>query len=50
MTPTAAKADFPENNYALSDYEPKVKGIYANRVGNSVPAHLTASKEWFGLS
>jgi acetylxylan esterase len=49
MTPTSTKADYPEKNYALSDYGPNVEGIYATGVGHSVPAHLAASEAWFDL-
>jgi acetylxylan esterase len=44
MMPTATKVDYPEKDNALSDYEPKVEGIYTTGVGNSVPAHLAASE------
>jgi acetylxylan esterase len=49
MAATATKADYPEKNYALSDYGPNVEGIYSTGVGHSVPAHLAASELWFGL-
>jgi acetylxylan esterase len=44
MRPTYTKPEYPEKNYALSDYEPKFEGIYTAGVGNSVPAHLAASE------
>jgi acetylxylan esterase len=43
MMPTATKVDYPEKDNALSDYEPKVEGIYTTGVRHSVPAQFTAS-------
>ncbi|ORY64168.1 acetylxylan esteras-like protein 1 precursor [Pseudomassariella vexata] len=49
QTATATKADTPQGGYTTSDYGSSVEGIYAQGVGHSVPANLTASEIWFGL-
>lgn len=49
QTPTSTKANTPQANYRTDDYGDHVEGIYAQGVGHSVPANLTASEIWFGL-
>ncbi|KAI1873475.1 hypothetical protein JX265_005097 [Neoarthrinium moseri] len=49
QTPTSERKNYPQNQYTTDDYGPNVQGIYAQGVGHSVPANLTASEEWFGL-
>lgn len=46
--------DYPAKGYTTSDYTDKegtvwVEGIWAQGVGHSVPANLSASEAWFGL-
>ncbi|KAI1766839.1 carbohydrate esterase family 1 protein [Hypoxylon sp. FL1150] len=49
QTPTSQVANSPKQGYTTSDYGEFVQGIYAQGVGHSVPANLTASEAWFGL-
>ncbi|KAI0158587.1 acetylxylan esterase-like protein 1 precursor [Pestalotiopsis sp. NC0098] len=49
QTPTAERKNYPQSQYTTDDFGPNVQGIYAQSVGHSVPANLTASEEWFGL-
>lgn len=49
QTPTAERKNYPQSQYTTDDFGPNVQGIYAQGVGHSVPANLTASEEWFGL-
>jgi acetylxylan esterase len=49
QTATAERKNYPQSQYTTDDYGPNVEGIYAQGVGHSVPANLTASEEWFGL-
>lgn len=49
QTPTASTVDFPQAGYQTDDYGENVQGIWAEGVGHSVPANLTASEAWFGL-
>ncbi|KAL2185300.1 carbohydrate esterase family 1 protein [Thermothelomyces heterothallicus CBS 203.75] len=47
--PTHSVENYPAPNYRTDDYGENVQGIFANGVGHSVPADLTASEAWFGL-
>ncbi|KAI0019816.1 carbohydrate esterase family 1 protein [Xylariomycetidae sp. FL0641] len=47
--PTNQTQNYPASGYTTSNYGDMVQGIYAQGVGHSVPANLTASEEWFGL-
>ncbi|KAI1495306.1 Alpha/Beta hydrolase protein [Biscogniauxia mediterranea] len=47
--PTEELANTPEMGYTTSNYGDLVQGIFAQGVGHSVPANLTASELWFGL-
>ncbi|KAI0595833.1 Alpha/Beta hydrolase protein [Biscogniauxia sp. FL1348] len=47
--PTEELANTPEMGYTTSNYGDFVQGIFAQAVGHSVPANLTASELWFGL-
>ncbi|AEO61799.1 carbohydrate esterase family 1 protein [Thermothelomyces thermophilus ATCC 42464] len=47
--PTNSVENYPAPNYRTDDYGENVQGIFANGVGHSVPANLTASEAWFGL-
>jgi acetylxylan esterase len=49
QTPTSTLKNYPQANYQTDNYGESVQGIYANGVGHSVPANLTASELWFGL-
>ncbi|KAL2193519.1 carbohydrate esterase family 1 protein [Corynascus similis CBS 632.67] len=49
QTPTNSVENYPAPNYQTDDYGENVQGIFANGVGHSVPANLTASELWFGL-
>ncbi|KAI1201585.1 acetylxylan esterase A [Nemania serpens] len=49
QTPTSTVQNFPKQGYTTSNYGVSVQGIYAQGVGHSVPANLTASEIWFGL-
>ncbi|KAI1343716.1 carbohydrate esterase family 1 protein [Xylariaceae sp. FL0016] len=46
---TDTKTNTPQSGYTTTDYGENVQGIYAQGVGHSVPANLTASELWFGL-
>lgn len=49
QTPTSTVQNSPKQGYTTSNYGVSVQGIYAQGVGHSVPANLTASEIWFGL-
>ncbi|KAI1076543.1 carbohydrate esterase family 1 protein [Whalleya microplaca] len=46
---TSTEENTPLQGYTTSNYGESVQGIYAQGVGHSVPANLTASEAWFGL-
>lgn len=48
-SPTSSVKNYPERNYQTDNYGENVQGIYAQGVGHSVPANLTASEIWFGI-
>ncbi|KAI0156500.1 carbohydrate esterase family 1 protein [Xylariaceae sp. FL1272] len=48
-TATSTASNSPQSGYTTSNYGDHVQGIYAQGVGHSVPANLTASEIWFGL-
>ncbi|KAI5923778.1 Alpha/Beta hydrolase protein [Camillea tinctor] len=47
--PTEQLTNTPESGYTTSNYGENLQGIFAQSVGHSVPANLTASELWFGL-
>lgn len=49
QTATSTVQNNPKQGYTTSNYGEWVQGIYAQGVGHSVPANLTASEIWFGL-
>lgn len=49
QTPTDTVQNSPKQGYTTNNYGDSVQGIYAQGVGHSVPANLTASEIWFGL-
>lgn len=49
QTPTETRENWPQSGYTTDDYGDSVEGIWAQGVGHSVPANLTASEAWFGL-
>ncbi|KAI0181791.1 carbohydrate esterase family 1 protein [Hypoxylon sp. FL1284] len=49
QTPTDSVPNSPKRGYTTNNYGESVQGIYAQGVGHSVPANLTASEAWFGL-